>query len=159
VIATARNPAVERELRALGADFFIAVDQPRDVLIEKFREAIAEGVDVVLDYLWGTSAEALLASAGAHAADKAAHRLRFINIGSLSGQTLTLPAGSLRSSGVEMLGSGLGSLSVEALVRSVGALMQVCNAVGLKIDAEAVPLHGVEAAWSRATSSRLVFTA
>lgn len=158
VIATARNPAVEAELRALGADRFIALDQPREALVEKFRESVNEGVDVVLDYLWGTSAEAFLASAGVHGGGKTARRIRFVNIGSLGGTTLTLPAASLRSSGVELVGSGLGSVPMPALIRSVAGLMQVCNAAGLRIDTEVVALADVEGAWARETSSRLVFT-
>ncbi|HSB97646.1 MAG TPA: hypothetical protein VLC91_14405, partial [Spongiibacteraceae bacterium] len=123
-----------------------------------FRSEIAAGVDVVLDYLWGPSAEALLAAATGHGAGEAARRIRFVNIGSLGGAAINLPAAALRSSGVEMVGSGLGSLSNVTLIRSISALMQAIDVAQLKIVADAVSLSEVERAWTGANNTRIVFT-
>jgi hypothetical protein len=60
VIATGRNRAV---LEALGADATIALGQDAPALEAAFAGHFAQGVDVVLDYLWGPSAEALLTAA------------------------------------------------------------------------------------------------
>jgi hypothetical protein len=84
--------------------------------------------------------------------------MRFVNIGSLGGTSINLPAAALRSSGVEMLGSGLGSVSNLGLIRSIDALMQAIGAAGLKIDTEAVPLRDVASTWQRAGNARIVFT-
>jgi NADPH:quinone reductase-like Zn-dependent oxidoreductase len=156
IVATGRNPASAAELLALGADVFVALTQSTESLVESFREEIESGIDVVLDYLWGPSAEAFLAAATGHGAGEAARRIRFVNIGSLGGTSINLPAAALRSSGVEMVGSGLGSVSNIALIRSIVALMQAVGAAQLKIDAVAMPLRDVETAWSREGSERIV---
>lgn len=158
IVVTGRNPASAAELLALGADVFVALTQSTESLVSSFREEIASGIDVVLDYLWGPAAEAFLSATTGHGAGEAARRIRFVNIGSLGGPSINLPAAALRSSGVEMVGSGLGSVSNLGLIRSIAALMQAIEPAGLKIDAEAVPLQDVESAWTKEGSGRIVFT-
>jgi len=158
IIATGRDPASAAALQALGADVFIPIGQPSEDLRARFRDEIAAGIDVVLDYLWGPSAEALLAAATGHGAGEAVRRIRFVNIGSLGGAAINLPAAALRSSGVEMVGSGLGSLSNIALIRSIASLMQAIDVAQLKIAADAAPLTEVERIWSGDSSARIVFT-
>src|SRR5271170_3796333 len=63
VTAVGRNQAALKELRELGADRVIPLGQEHDALVSAFRDELAEhGVDIVLDYLWGSPAEALLAA-------------------------------------------------------------------------------------------------
>ncbi|MNF25078.1 Phthiocerol synthesis polyketide synthase type I PpsC [compost metagenome] len=159
VIATARNPAVEAELRALGADRFIALNQAPEKLVEIFRDEIeSHGVDIVLDYLWGQPAECFLTAATGHGSSETAPRIRFVNIGSLAGNTINLTPSPLRSSGLEMLGSGLGSVSHADLVQAVGKVLQAIDPAGLKIDAHPMELSEVEDAWGRDTAQRIVIT-
>lgn len=158
IVATGRNPACAAELLALGADVFVPLTQEPDSLVSSFREEIANGVDIVLDYLWGPPAEAFLSAATGHGSGEAARRIRFVNIGSLGGTSIDLPAAAVRSSGVELLGSGLGSVSNLGLIRSIAALMQAIGPAGLRIDAQAVPLRDVTAGWQREGNARLVFT-
>ena len=159
IVVTARNPAVEDQLKQLGADRFIGLDQPAVDLVDSFRQEMqSPGIDVVLDYLWGPPAEALLEAASGHGSGAASPRLRLVNIGSLAGPWMALNAGALRSSGVELLGSGLGSISNDDLVQVVGELLQAIGSAQLKIDAEAVPLREVEQAWSQPSTRRIVFT-
>lgn len=157
IVATGRNPASAPELRTLGADEFIPLVQSRETLVAAFKREIAQGVDVVLDYLWGPSAEAFMAAAIGHGGSAAAPRIRFVNIGSLGGAEIALNAGALRSSGLELTGSGLGSLSHAALIRSIASLMQVVKSAGLAIDAQGRPLTEVETAWREVAASRIVF--
>jgi hypothetical protein len=84
--------------------------------------------------------------------------MRFVQIGSLAGGTITLPGGALRSSGLELMGSGLGSVSNERLVLSIGAVLRAIGPGGFKISAERVPLSQVGAAWGSTTAERIVFT-
>jgi NADPH:quinone reductase-like Zn-dependent oxidoreductase len=159
VIATGRNEASVAELPSLGADSVIALDQSPERLTEIFRKEIREsGVDVILDYLWGASAESLIAAVAGHGSSNAEPRIRYVQIGSLSGQTITLSSGALRSSGLELLGSGLGSVSFEGLVKNIGEFMKAVVPGRLKIDAQAVPLTQVAEAWSSKTAERIVFT-
>lgn len=157
VVATGRNPAYESELRALGADEYVVLGS-KDELAERFRRETAAGVDVVLDYLWGPSAETFFAAATGHGSGEAARRIRFVNIGSLGGAEISMPAGVIRSSGLEIMGSGLGSVSNVRLVRSIASMLQVVHAAGLRIDAKGVPLTEVENAWSADSGARVVFT-
>ena len=63
IIATGRNAAALQSLKSLGADVTIRLAEYNDALEDTFKEQFAGGVDVVLDYLWGPSAERLLAAA------------------------------------------------------------------------------------------------
>ncbi len=158
IVVTGRNPAHEPALRALGADHFIPLQQSAEALTASFRREIASGVDAVLDYLWGPSAEAFINAATGHGSSEAAPRIRFVNIGSLGGANIALNASALRSSGLELTGSGLGSLSHAALIRSIASLMQAVDIAGLSIETETVALSDVGPAWSRGGERRVVFT-
>lgn len=159
VVATARNPAVEPELRALGADALIVLAQSQAELTQAFRRELREhGVDVVLDYLYGNTAEAFLHACVGPARGEAEPRVRFVQIGTLAGPNISLPALFLRSSGLELLGSGLGALSHEELVKSIGEFLAAFGAGGFRIATETASLCDVEAAWGRRTAARLVLT-
>jgi NADPH:quinone reductase-like Zn-dependent oxidoreductase len=159
VIATGRNEKALAAVAALGADETISLNQPEKNLQRSFRSALqGSGVQVVLDYLWGSSAEAILRAAAGHGALEGAPRIRFVQIGSISGNTITLPAQLLRSSGVELLGSGLGSLSSQAILQSLTTMFAAESKVKFAIDIDPVPLAKVEEAWTRqADQRRIVF--
>ncbi len=112
----------------------------------------------MLDYLWGPPAESILAAVGGSGSGKAEPRIRFVQIGSMAGPTISFPAGPLRSSGLELLGSGLGSASHAAIVASVGEVMNAVEPGKLTVDAEPVPLADVAEAWGQRTERRIVFT-
>jgi NADPH:quinone reductase-like Zn-dependent oxidoreductase len=158
VIATGRDEAALERLRDLGADETISLLQTTDALTEAFRGALAE-VDVVVDYLWGQSAACLLEAARGHGSAEGERRLRYVQIGSISGDPISLKAELLRSSGVELMGSGLGSLSAKAIVEALTVMYEQAASAGLKIETEAVPLSEVEAKWgSMESGKRIVFT-
>ena len=122
-----------------------------------FREQFALGVDVVIDYLWGKSAERLLI-AGAKAG-KDAVPIRFVQIGSVTGPNITLPSAALRSSAIQLMGSGIGSIAGDRFVHAIDGLLRAAVPAGFAIAAHAVPLSEVEQAWSRDDSARrTVFT-
>ncbi|GJG86217.1 zinc-binding dehydrogenase [Gemmatimonadetes bacterium T265] len=159
VVATGRTAASVAPLAALGADRTIPLDQPADVLVDLFRRELREeGIDVVLDYLWGPSAEHFITACAGHGAGAAEPRVRFVQIGTLAAPTVTLPGAALRSSGLELLGSGLGSVSNAALVRAIGAMLRAVGPAGLTIAADPVPLADVKQAWADDRSGRLVLT-
>jgi NADPH:quinone reductase-like Zn-dependent oxidoreductase len=158
VIATGREQETLQKLLALGADETIWLQQSDDALVGSFRRALAE-VDVVLDYLWGRSAECILAAAKGRGNPQGERRVRYVQIGSISGNAISLNADLLRSSGVEMMGSGLGSLSAAAIVQALTEMFEAAASTGLKIETESVPLSEVETAWGRTESGRrMVFT-
>jgi NADPH:quinone reductase-like Zn-dependent oxidoreductase len=157
VIATGRNADALASLKALGADVTIPLAGSDSELEQKFKEQFAEGVDVVIDYLWGNSAERLLI-AGAKAGAEGVP-IRFVQIGSVSGTDITLPSAVLRSSAIELMGSGIGSIPLERLVKAVGGVLQAAVPGGFQIAAKPVPLSEVEQAWPKdAGTRRTVFT-
>jgi NADPH:quinone reductase-like Zn-dependent oxidoreductase len=157
VIATGRNANVLHSLAALGADVTIPLAGSDSELEQKFKEQFAEGVDVVIDYLWGNSAERLLI-AGAKAGAEGVP-IRFVQIGSVSGADITLPSAVLRSSAIELMGSGIGSIPLERLVKAVGGVLQAAVPGGFRIAANPVPLSDVEQAWPKDVGTRrTVFT-
>lgn len=160
VVATGRQDAVLEKLRGLGADETISLRQTPAELAASFRKALP-GIDVVLDYLWGPSAESILTAAKGRGAPEGEPRVRYVQIGAISGGEILLKAELLRSSGVELMGSGLGSLSAAAIMEALKAMFDAEAAgAGLTIDAEAVGLQQVEMMWNRTLPSgrRIVFT-
>jgi NADPH2:quinone reductase len=137
----------------------ISLEQPREDLVAAFRQEIVEhGVDVVLDYLWGAPAEAVLATIAQKGLSHAAPRIRFVQIGQSAGATITLAAATLRSSGVELLGSGFGSASMEQIFAALAEFFKQAAKTPFATKVEAVPLCNVESLWNApARGARLVF--
>jgi NADPH:quinone reductase-like Zn-dependent oxidoreductase len=157
VIATARNADALRSVAALGADMTIPLVEDEASLEERFEAQFAEGVDVVIDYLWGKSAERLLIAAAK--AGREGAPIRFVQIGAVSGPNITLPSAVLRSSAIELMGSGIGSIPLHRLVHAVGGLLRAAAPAGFAIAAVPVPLSDVEQAWRRDDGARrTVFT-
>ncbi|MNF53843.1 alcohol dehydrogenase [compost metagenome] len=158
VIATARNAGSFELLRELGADVLIPLDLPEAGLRAAFREAIHEHrAGVVLDYLWGPSAEVFLQVAGEYSPGVLQPRIRYVQIGSIAGNDIRLPGALLRSSGLELLGSGLGSGSPQAIVAAAGQVFRAIGGAGLSIETTCFDLADVGSAWGHATNARLVF--
>ena len=152
VIATGRNLDTLQAVAALGADVTIPLAQDDAALAERLQKQFTEGVDVVIDYLWGKSAEALLIAGARAGAD--AVPIRFVQVGAASGSDITLPGAVLRSSAIELMGSGMGSIALEGLVGAVGGLLRATVSGGFQIATTPVPLSDVERAWRRDDSTR-----
>jgi NADPH:quinone reductase-like Zn-dependent oxidoreductase len=148
VIATGRNIEVLKSLASLGADVTIPLVEDGDALEQAFQAQFANGVDVIVDYLWGPSAERLIA-AGAKAG-KDAVPIRFVHVGSVSAPDITLPSAALRSSAIELMGSGIGSIPVDRLVKSIDDLMQAALPGRFEIATKTIPLSAIEETWSSA---------
>lgn len=141
ILVTGRDPS---KLARLPADTTMSSEN-----IEKLDEK----VDVVLDFLFGSSAQKLLTTL-AHQT----HRCRYVQIGSIAGDSVQLSAHDLRASGLELMGSGLGSVPLPDLVACIGEAFQVFHTAGLSIEADPVPFSDIETAWTQGGSERLVFT-
>ncbi len=160
VIATGRDEQQFEALRALGADETISLTRPSDELVAVLRTAIYDcGVAVILDYLWGVSAQQLLAVIAGGGSDAEAPRIRFVQIGAMSGPEIPFDASVLRSSRLELLGSGLRSVAHTRLVSIVGDVMRATTPAKLHIQTILRPFEAVETAWNEdSRRCRLVFT-
>jgi len=157
VVATGRNVGALNALSVLGADVTIPLGEAGDGFEDALREQFGgDGIDVVLDYLWGQSAERVIA-AGAKAG-KDAVPIRFVQIGAVSAPKITLPSAALRSSAITLMGCGIGSIAVDRLVKSIDELLQATVSGGFKIATKIFPLSEVEHVWASAGSMpRIVF--
>jgi NADPH:quinone reductase-like Zn-dependent oxidoreductase len=159
IVAAGRNVEALEELRALGADAVISISQDREALVSAFRNEWAnDKVDIVLDYVWGAPAEAVLEAISQKGLRNAASRIRFLQIGSMASPTISLNAATLRSSGLEILGSGFGSVSLKKIFESVAEFMKQAAENPFQMKVERVPLRDVEARWNADDrGARLVF--
>ena len=156
VIGAGRN--VEA-LQAADLDSIIALGQPEDAVRDAFAAEAAQGIDVVIDYLWGRPTELLLEALAKGFKASSTPSTRLVEVGASAGPTITLPGAILRSVDLTILGSGFGSAAMDKIFAAIPILFSLAAEGKLKIDAEAVPLADVEAAWSRVEKGRrIVFT-
>jgi NADPH2:quinone reductase len=149
VVAAGRNPQALEELGALGADRVISLAQDRPALVAAFRDVIAqEKIDLILDYLWGAPAEAALEAMTQRGASYGSARTRFVQVGSSAGPTVSLPAESLRSSGLELIGSGFGSVPIDRIFRALAAFLQEAAREPFQISTTVAPLAQVASLWN-----------
>lgn len=159
VVATGRNPAKLEALEPLGADVRLPLDETDARLRDEVRRWARElRIGVVLDYLWGPSASALLAALGGPNAPRGPDRVRFVQIGAVSGDSISLPSAPLRSSGVEILGSGIGSSSPETTVAAIGEFLAALGREHFAVDFERFPLRDVERTWGTERDRRRVYS-
>jgi NADPH:quinone reductase-like Zn-dependent oxidoreductase len=150
VVATGRDVASFDELRRLGADVTISLTRDHDALETAFKHEFEQGIDVVLDYLWGASAETLIIAAAK--AGPEGVPIRFVQIGSMSGSNITLPSAALRSSSLQLLGSGIGSIPPQRLFAIIQGVLTAAPKTGFKIATKPMPLADVANAWNAADS-------
>jgi NADPH:quinone reductase-like Zn-dependent oxidoreductase len=157
VIAAGRNEQVLNTLHDLGADTTIRLGKPDQDLTEAFaREAGDNGFDVIIDYLWGPTTEALLAAIARRNLKPASSRVRLVEVGESAGPSISLAAAALRSSRLEILGAGSGNAaaSPEMWIEAVRQLMSNIGCGTLRIETERVPLGEVESAWHQEQHGR-----
>jgi NADPH:quinone reductase-like Zn-dependent oxidoreductase len=108
VIATGRNQTSLNDLLSLGADEIISVAQDDDSFKNQFMATHSQTpVDVVIDYLWGHTAELILACLKGNGSFT--NRIRFVSVGSMAGDVIQLSAATLRSTNIQLTGSGMGA--------------------------------------------------
>jgi len=114
---------------------------------------IAEGVDVVLNYLWGDSALAIMSALRA-CTDRTT---RFVSIETASGEEdVHLPSSILRSSTIELVGSGDKSVSKADMLSAVKEVFDMAAEGKSKIGIKENTLENIEEAWNAPLAPRPV---
>jgi NADPH:quinone reductase-like Zn-dependent oxidoreductase len=161
VIAVGRKPEALETVRALGADATIRINdqvgEARKKLVEAFTAAAEDGIDIVLDYLWGAPTEALVTALTGHDFSAEPRRTRLIEIGASAGPAISLPGAALRSSGLEIYGSGGGSVSMQLIMEEIPKILEHAARGDLKLEIKKVPLADVENMWNQKEDRRVVF--
>jgi NADPH:quinone reductase-like Zn-dependent oxidoreductase len=162
VIATGRDTETLEDLKSIGADAVIPfrLEASDSEGARKYEEALKEqfplGVDVVIDYLWGKSAETIIIAAAK--AGKESIPIRFVHVGAVSGENIQLPGAALRSSSIELMGSGISSVPLPRLLAAIGNVLESARPANFKIHIKPVPLSEVEKFWDADTGNdRVVF--
>jgi NADPH2:quinone reductase len=134
----------------LGADAIIALDQPDRELTAAFvLENSYKHFDIVLDYLWGHPTEVLLDALTGHDLKAESSGVRLVEIGEMAGPTISLSAAALRSSDLELHGSGGGSIPHTAIFDTFPQVWALAASGKLRIDTEPVRLADIGNAWER----------
>jgi NADPH:quinone reductase-like Zn-dependent oxidoreductase len=150
VIAAGRDAQRLKRLIELGADEMIGLDA---------RELVKYPVDVVLDYLWGPPVEAFLETRVKVGLKDSWRRVRFVQIGQSAGPRLTLAAETLRSSGLELVGSGLGSAPMQDVIATIPEFLEQVVRGNLTVGLAIRPLAQVESVWTEEQpGNRIVLT-
>ena len=150
VIATGRNPQSLEELAELGADEVISLRQSDEAFTTRLRELHQKTpINVIIDYLWGHTAELILGSL--KGSGSFTPRTRFVSVGSMAGDLVQLSAANLRSADLQLSGSGLGSWT-KGQVRMLFAeilpeMFQLAADGKLKIGTVPVALRDIEKLW------------
>lgn len=148
VIAAGRNIERLGELRALGADRVLTLDQLDT----------AGDVDVVIDYIWGKPSAKGMVDLLTHRRDRG-KSLVWIEIGSMAGPAAEIVSAALRSTRLQIVGSGIGSVPGRDFRKEIPKIARAVTAGAFDIRAQTVPLSDVTNAWTQTlgADNRIVF--
>jgi NADPH:quinone reductase-like Zn-dependent oxidoreductase len=153
IIATGRN---RRVLERLAADTLVDLQQAPDAIADAVR---GQRIDAIIDYLWGPPTEAILQGIFTPGLRHEAPQVRLVQVGDSAGATISLPAAVLRSSNLEVSGSGAGSVSMARIADELPHFLDFAVREHLCLDVEAVPLREVASVWQQPSTDgrRVVF--
>lgn len=150
VIVTGRNKQSLDALSTLGADIAISLLQDEQEIKTQLKTIhTATPVDIVIDYLWGRSAEIILDSIRGDGAFT--NRIRYVSVGSMAGDLIQLSSAILRSVNIQLTGSGLGSWPVEQVALLFSEILpetfQLAADGKLVTNTAAIPLQDISSIW------------
>jgi NADPH:quinone reductase-like Zn-dependent oxidoreductase len=153
VLATGRNERSLNILRELGADEIISLKEEEDKLVKRLKEMhAAQKIDIVIDYTWGRPAELILLALKGGGLHNITATIRFVTVGGMAGDEIRVSSAALRSSAIEILGSGIGSIPAGVMEKLPGEILpemlQLAAGGKLKIDTVTADLKNIETAWT-----------
>ena len=96
---------------------------------------------------------AALTSAHTGVAEGSERGIRLVAVGETAGKAIALPSGALRSSRLQIIGSGTGNFPPPPRMQAlVGEILGHAAAGRLAIETAAVPLADVASAWNRSAT-------
>jgi NADPH:quinone reductase-like Zn-dependent oxidoreductase len=153
VIAVGRNAA---RLDSLDVEVKIPLDDEAD---QALRAQFDQGVDAVLDFTWGEPAVRILRAATRDRGSRTGEpRIRYVQLGTIAGDEISLRGDMFRSTGLELIGSGIGSVSIQDLLNGAGELLAAAPAAGFETPFVSLPLDRVAEAWNGDPDVRYILT-
>ena len=150
IIVTGRNEETLQALLAMGADEIISVMQDDEQFISQLKKMHnITPVDVIIDYLWGHTAELIFAALKGNGSFT--HKVRFVSIGAVTGDKIQLSAENLRSVDIQLSGSGLGSWTKDEMQQLFSEILpemfELAANNKLKVETQKVSLTDIEKLW------------
>ncbi len=150
IIVTGRNEQTLKSLLTLGADETVLTTQSDEDFIAQIKNIHSQTpIDIMIDYLWGHTAELLLASLKGNGSFT--HKTRFVSIGSITGDKIQLSAENLRSVDLQLSGSGVGSWTKDEMKLLFSEILpemfKLAAEKKLKVDTIKVNLKDIEQLW------------
>lgn len=136
---------------AMGLRFKAAI-QPGDVVLINGATGFhtQTPIDVIIDYLWGHTAEMIFACLKGDGSFT--NKVRYVSVGAVTGDLIQLSAANLRSVDLQLTGSGLGAWSkqqVTDLFKEILPEMFVLAAEGkLKVETITVKMEDIAELWN-----------
>ena len=157
IVAAGRDQRSLDSLAELGADT-VSLAGDADEAAVRVGEAAAD-VDVVVDYLFGDVAQAVIPAVLTRRADRS-RRLDWVQVGAIAGPEITIASALLRGADVALMGSGQGSVSTGDIVSELVPLMAAVDAGAFPLAVDARRLTEVESVWKEPADARrrVVFT-
>ena len=151
IIATGRNQQSLQELLVLGADDIITVNQDDEQFISRLKQIHNDTpIDVIIDYLWGHTAEMILSCLKGNGSFT--NRIRYVSVGSMGGDVIQLSAANLRSVDIQLTGSGLGAWSKDEVRQAFTTILPEMFALAaagkLTVDTVEVALSDIAGLWN-----------
>jgi NADPH:quinone reductase-like Zn-dependent oxidoreductase len=145
IVAAGRNREALARAQRLGAD--ATADLAASDLVAAYRDAAGGEVDVVIDFLFGAPGEAALEVLALHG--------RFLHIGSMAGQSITLRGGPIRRTSADVMGFAYYHAPMELQAQAYAELCRLAAAGEIALDLQTRPLSDIAAAWdTRAAGER-----
>jgi NADPH2:quinone reductase len=141
VVAAGRNEAALERAAQLGADATVRLEGGVDAMAGAIRAAGGDGINVVVDPLWGEPALAALQAAELDVVH--------VNIGRAAGDPLPLPHGLLLGRRATIRGLSTAMEPPAERAAAYRRLLDHVQAGRLTIDHEVVPFDEIGAAWER----------
>ena len=151
VIAVGREGDALRRTADHGADELIPLDDGLDAALARVG---VDGVDVVLDFLWGDTAITAI-PALARTAPHPQYRIDWVNLGALDGVHVPLDSTNLRMADLHVWGSGAGAYSPERRLHLVDAALDLAARGVIEVDVQSRRLADVAKTWG--DHGRLVY--
>jgi NADPH:quinone reductase-like Zn-dependent oxidoreductase len=154
IIATGRNETILEELKGMGASEIISLKQEDQIITNRVKELHSiKPIDIVIDYLWGNPVKLIINAFKGSGVNNFSTRVRIVSVGSEAGKDIILESDILRSSAIEILGSGIGSLS-QADLKKFGSevlpeMFTLAAEGKLKIQTETADLKDIESVWQK----------
>ncbi|RZV03176.1 UNVERIFIED_ORG: NADPH:quinone reductase-like Zn-dependent oxidoreductase [Serratia quinivorans] len=148
IVAAGRRQSV---LDALGVDATVDLSLEGAELVQAFAAAASpNGYQVIVDYIWGAATEALLATLNNHDLSSYAggRGIRLVNVGSMAGPDIRLPAAVLRSNQLQIMGSGTGNFPpVADMQRYASEILALAAAGEISVETQEHDLSEIADVW------------